>query len=346
MRYIGGKKLLLPYIKEIIESKTNNVKVISDLFSGSGIVSKFFKEEGYNTISNDLMYFCTILLKGTLALNKIPNFKKLIKVINEEPIQYLNNLKVENTNFLNTDYFIYNNYSPIGNRMYFTEKNALKIDLIRLIIDKWKKEKLIDDLEFYYLLTSLLEAVPYVSNITGVYGAYLKFWDKRALKDIILEKPKILECNTTHKIYNEDANELTRKIKKVDLSYLDPPYNQRQYLPNYHILETIAKYDNPNIKGVTGLREYVEEKSKYCVKKEILNTFDDLIKNIKTRYILLSYNTEGLLKQEEIINILKKYGIKNTIEVYKIKYNRYKNNLTNDNKNLKELLFFIEKKEE
>ena len=346
MRYIGGKKLLLPYIKEIIESKTNNVKVISDLFSGSGIVSKFFKEEGYNTISNDLMYFCTILLKGTLALNKIPNFKKLIKVINEEPIQYLNNLKVENTNFLNTDYFIYNNYSPIGNRMYFTEKNALKIDLIRLIIDKWKKEKLIDDLEFYYLLTSLLEAVPYVSNITGVYGAYLKFWDKRALKDIILEKPKILECNTTHKIYNEDANELTRKIKKVDLSYLDPPYNQRQYLPNYHILETIAKYDNPKIKGVTGLREYVEEKSKYCVKKEILNTFDDLIKNIKTRYILLSYNTEGLLKQEEIINILKKYGIKNTIEVYKIKYNRYKNNLTNDNKNLKELLFFIEKKEE
>ena len=292
MRYIGGKKLLLPYIKEIIESKTNNVKVISDLFSGSGIVSKFFKEEGYNTISNDLMYFCTILLKGTLALNKIPNFKKLIKVINEEPIQYLNNLKVENTNFLNTDYFIYNNYSPIGNRMYFTEKNALKIDLIRLIIDKWKKEKLIDDLEFYYLLTSLLEAVPYVSNITGVYGAYLKFWDKRALKDIILEKPKILECNTTHKIYNEDANELTRKIKKVDLSYLDPPYNQRQYLPNYHILETIAKYDNPKIKGVTGLREYVEEKSKYCVKKEILNTFDYLIKNIKTRYILLSYNTE------------------------------------------------------
>lgn len=346
MRYIGGKKLLLPYIKEIIETKTNNVKVISDLFSGSGIVSKFFKEEGYNTISNDLIYFCTILLKGTLALNKIPNFKKLIKVINEEPIQYLNNLKVENTNFLNTDYFIYNNYSPIGNRMYFTEKNALKIDLIRLIIDKWKKEKLIDDLEFYYLLTSLLEAVPYVSNITGVYGAYLKFWDKRALKDIILEKPKILECNTTHKIYNEDANELTRKIKKVDLSYLDPPYNQRQYLPNYHILETIAKYDNPKIKGVTGLREYVEEKSKYCVKKEILNTFDDLIKNIKTRYILLSYNTEGLLKQEEIINILKKYGIKNTIEVYKIKYNRYKNNLTNDNKNLKELLFFIEKKEE
>lgn len=346
MRYIGGKKLLLPYIKEIIEIKTNNVKVISDLFSGSGIVSKFFKEEGYSTISNDLIYFCTILLKGTLALNKIPNFKKLTKVINEEPIQYLNNLKVENTNFLNTDYFIYNNYSPIGNRMYFTEKNALKIDLIRLIIDKWKKEKLIDDLEFYYLLTSLLEAVPYVSNITGVYGAYLKFWDKRALKDIILEKPKILECNTTHKIYNEDANELTRKIKKVDLAYLDPPYNQRQYLPNYHILETIAKYDNPKIKGVTGLREYVEEKSKYCVKKEILNTFDDLIKNIKTRYILLSYNTEGLLKQEEIINILKKYGIKNTIEVCKIKYNRYKNNLTNDNKNLKELLFFIEKKEE
>lgn len=89
--------------------------------------------------------------------------------------------------------FIYNNYSPVGQceRMYFQPENALKIDIIRLTIEKWYTEELITENEYFYLLSSLINAVPFVSNITGVYAAYLKFWDKRTYKTIKLTEPII-----------------------------------------------------------------------------------------------------------------------------------------------------------
>lgn len=114
-------------------------------------------------------------------------------------------------------------------------------------------------------------------------------------------------------------------------------------MPNYHVLETIAKYDNPNIKGVTGLRDYSEQKSDYCRKDSVFNAFEDLIKTTNSRYIILSYNTEGLLSHNEIISILEKYGKKSTVDYKFIDYKRYKNAQTNKNKNLKEILYFVEK---
>lgn len=122
-----------------------------------------------------------------------------------------------------------------------------------------------------------------------------------------------------------------------------PPYNQRQYLPNYHVLETIAKYDNPEIRGLTGLRDYSEQKSDYCRKDSAFNAFEGLISKTKSRYIVLSYNTEGILSHDEIISILGKYGKKDTLDFKYIDYRRYKNAQTNQNKNLKEVLYFVEK---
>ena len=116
-------------------------------------------------------------------------------------------------------------------------------------------------------------------------------------------------------------------------------------MPNYHVLETIAKYDNPNIKGVTGLRDYSEQKSDYCRKYSALNAFEDLIKKTNSRYIVISYNTEGLLPHNEIISILEKYGKQSTVDYKFIDYKRYKNAQTNKNKNLKEILYFVEKEQ-
>lgn len=340
MRFIGGKTLIIPQILKLIDEKTQNVKVISDFFSGSGAVSHGFKSAGFNTVSSDLMYFSYVLLRGTIQLNEEPTFEKLnVKC----PIHYLNRLTIENSPHYDTnDFFVLNNYSPKGGRMYFTEHNSIKIDLMRKTIEDWKKNSLIDDNEYYYLLASLLEAIPFVSNIAGVFGAYLKHWDKRALKELRLKKPNLLLNNTKSKVYNDDANSLVATIE-TDLSYFDPPYNQRQYLPNYHVLETIAKYDNPIIKGVTGLRNYSEEKSSFCSSSTALSSFEELVRMAKTRYIILSYNTEGLLSDTDITNVLKKYGIAETFYSVQIAYSRYKNAQTKHNKNLKEMLYFIEK---
>lgn len=341
MRFIGGKTLIIPYILKLIKEKTIDVKSISDVFAGSGVVSREFKNHGYDIISNDLMYFSYVLLRGTVGINSKLEFKNL-NISN--PIEYLNNLSLENTNIDLKNCFTYQNYSPKGGRMYFTEDNALKIDLIRTQIENWYEAYTINEDEYFYLLTCLIEAVPFVSNITGVFGAYLKHWDKRALNNLELKNVDLSINNSVGQAYNEDSNKLIQNIK-TDLAYFDPPYNQRQYLPNYHILETIAKYDFPKIKGVTGLRDYSEQKSDYCRKDSVFNAFKDLIKNTNSKYIILSYNTEGLLSHDEIISILEKYGKQSTVDYKFIDYRRYKNSQTNKNKNLKEVLYFVEKEQ-
>lgn len=339
MRFIGGKTLIMPYIVELIKEKTVDVKSISDVFAGSGFVSREFKNLGYDVISNDLMYFSYILLRGTVGINTKLEFKNLHI---SDPIEYLNHLDLGKINTDISDCFVYQNYSPNGGRMYFTEQNALKIDIIRIQIENWYKDMLINEDEYFYLLACLIEAVPFVSNITGVYGAFLKHWDNRALNTLDVKKVDLVNNRAKGMAYHEDANKLIERIH-TDLAYFDPPYNQRQYLPNYHVLETIAKYDNPKIKGVTGLRDYSEQKSDYCRKDTVLHTFDDLISKTKSRYIVASYNTEGILSHDEIISVLDKYGKKGTVACKFIDYRRYKNAQTNKNKNLKEVLYFVEK---
>ncbi|WP_314315384.1 DNA adenine methylase [Negativicoccus succinicivorans] len=339
MRFIGGKTLIMPYIVELIKEKTVDVKSISDVFAGSGFVSREFKNLGYDVISNDLMYFSYVLLRGTVGINTKLEFKNL-HISN--PVEYLNHLDLDDINTDISDCFVYQNYSPNGGRMYFTEQNALKIDIIRIQIENWYKDFLINEDEYFYLLACLIEAVPFVSNITGVYGAFLKHWDNRALNTLDVKKVDLVNSRAKGMAYHEDANKLIERIH-TDLAYFDPPYNQRQYLPNYHVLETIAKYDNPKIKGVTGLRDYSEQKSDYCRKDTVLHAFDDLISKTKSRYIVASYNTEGILAHDEILSILDKYGKKGTVACKFIDYRRYKNAQTNKNKNLKEVLYFVEK---
>ncbi len=339
MRFIGGKTLIMPYIVELIKEKTVDVKSISDVFAGSGFVSREFKNLGYDVISNDLMYFSYVLLRGTVGINTKLEFKNL-HISN--PVEYLNHLDLDDINTDISDCFVYQNYSPNGGRMYFTEQNSLKIDIIRIQIENWYKDFLINEDEYFYLLACLIEAVPFVSNITGVYGAFLKHWDNRALNTLDVKKVDLVNNRAKGMAYHEDANKLIERIH-TDLAYFDPPYNQRQYLPNYHVLETIAKYDNPKIKGVTGLRDYSEQKSDYCRKDTVLHAFDDLISKTKSRYIVASYNTEGILSHDEIISVLDKYGKKGTVACKFIDYRRYKNAQTNKNKNLKEVLYFVEK---
>lgn len=333
---------MLDSINDVIKENTEGVTSVLDIFAGSTIVSENFKQQGYKVYSNDFLYFSYVLLKGTIGVNKRPKFRHLgIK----EPIEYLNGLSIDNNNINKDELFIYKNYSPNDDceRMYFQNKNAKKIDIIRQKIEEWKVEGLLTQQEYFYLLASLISAVPYVANITGVYAAYLKHWDKRTYNDLKLEHPTLIDNGVRNLCYNQDANKLIRKIK-ADLLYCDPPYNERQYLPNYHILETIAKYDNPLIYGKTGMREYgEEEKSSYSKKNEAIITFDELIKKAKCKYILVSYNNEGILKTEEIEEILKKYGDEETFKLYEYSYRRYKNKIPNNEKGLKEQLYFIKK---
>ncbi len=341
MRYIGGKSNLLEDIGKVIFNYTEGVSDVIDIFCGSGVVSSYLKLNNYNVIGNDIMYFAYVLSRGTTGLNKIPKFSSL-KISN--PIRYLNELRIENTDIDIKDCFIYQNYTPHDNieRMYFQKNNAIKIDIIRITIERWKESGLINEDEYYYLLASLIAAVPYVSNIAGVYGAYLKFWEKRTYKKLEIKEPATIIKGDAW-FYNENCDKLlVSKDIKGDLLYADPPYNSRQYLPNYHILETIAEYDYPNIHGITGLRDYQKQRSDFCMVKKVEGAFRRLIENAKVRYVLISYNSEGLLSTEVLSKICKEYAKTGTFRLFEMSYRRYNNAKTKPG-SVKEQLYFFEK---
>jgi len=338
MRYIGGKSNLLNDIQNVINQSTVNVNTIIDIFSGSGVVSSFLKRNNYNVIGNDIMYFSYILSRGTTALNQVPTFANLGIA---DPIAYLNNLDIANTNINLDDCFIYQNYSPHEDitRMYFQNDNAIKIDIIRITIEEWFTHHLINDDEYYYLLAALISAVPYVSNITGVYGAYLKHWDARTYNTLTLRAPNIITSTVNAVFYNNNCDTILPNIVG-DLLYADPPYNSRQYLPNYHVLETIARYDNPEIHGVTGMRNYQNQRSDFCTVRGVEDAFRRMIDNAHVRYILISYNNEGLLPTERLSAICQEYAINNSFELHEIGYRRYNNAGTTPGDVIEQLYFF------
>ena len=342
MRFIGSKALLLLEIENVIKKNVKSAEIFCDIFAGTSVVGRYFKKD-YKIISNDLLYFSYVLQKASIEINKKPLYNKLQKSLGINPFDYLHNEDITLDSF-NEAPFIYQNYSPNEDcdRQYFTNENALRIDFIRQSIEKWKKEELINEQEYFYLLAALIEGIPFISNIAGTYGAFLKHWDKRALKKFELIQLDLLDNNKNNISFNKDSNNLIKEISG-DILYIDPPYNQRQYAPNYHILETVARYDNPQIKGKTGLRPYNDIKSKYCVKKEVLRSFQELICSANFKHIIVSYSTEGIMSVEDIENTLKEYGKHNTYKLYKIPYRRYKHRPGKVEHDLHELLFYIKK---
>jgi adenine-specific DNA methylase len=324
MRYYGNKTKLLPFIEQVVKSTgVNGTSNFVDLFSGTCSVGKRFKELGYTVIANDTLEFAYALSKTFIELNSQPKFKKLKKSLklkddNKLLFEYINNFNTLNIGFISQ------NYAPQGGRMYFSDENALRIDTFRTLFHEWKQSDLINELEFYYLITSLLQAVNLVSNVSGTYGAYLKTWDSRALKPLILQEVEIIESKNKNKAFKCDANELIKEIKP-DILYLDPPYNGRQYASNYFILELIAEgwFDSvPEIYGETGMRKYDHQKSDYASKTKASNALEDLIFNsTKAKYVILSYNNEGIIPTSFIQNTLERMG---EVEIHTEDHKRYR----------------------
>ena len=295
MNYIGSKQKLSSFISTAVNSVVGNdlsQKTFCDLFAGTGIVGRTFKNEVKKVISNDLEYYSFVLNKNYIENHKPIDYKSII--------EKLNGLE-------GVEGFVFNEYSENGNaqRLYFSENNGKKIDAIRQKIEDWKIANKINSNVYYFLLASLLESADKVANTASVYGAYLKQIKKSAQKELILE-PAFYQINDNeHEVFNEDSNVLIQKIEG-DVLYLDPPYNARQYGSNYHILNTIAKYDAFIPKGKTGLRNY--NRSEYCSKIKVKQSFEELLKNAAFQYTFLSYNNEGLMSEEEIRTIMSKYG--------------------------------------
>lgn len=341
MKYIGNKTRIIKFIEYCLKKEGivyENANVI-DLFAGTGSVSSFFLKNGSTVFSCDNMFYSICEQYRVNYFKKEPDFYELSKYLKDcsldSVLYHLNNLTPKKGYF-------YDNYAPSGTyeRKYFSDNNAMKIDAIREEIRKW--EPLLPDEKRNFLLGILMCAADRVSNTSGTYGAYLKIWRSMALKELILEKPGFLN-NGECIIELGDVIECVRRHPNVDIIYMDPPYNKRQYASNFHVLENIVIYDKAVLKGKTGLRDYEKQKSDYCIKSKVKKAFEELIFNVNTKYLVMSYSTEGLLAEEEILEILNKVG--ETV-VYRYNYRRFKTNAwTDKNTNLQELLFICKVKQ-
>lgn len=327
--YIGSKIKLLDFIGENIEKYTNKpldeIKSFADLFSGTGVVGYYMIQNDIpKVISNDIQYYAHVI--SSIWISKNVDLDKMKTIINDTN-EYISKIKEcdiidDNCNF------VYNNYSPKGNRMFFTKLNAYKIDKIRQRIEELNS--LTTD-EYHLLIKILLYAVISVSNIASTFGSFIKKFKNTALKDISLNIEMLdllINCECDHTCFNKDIIELldTNDLSDIEVCYLDSPYNNRKYSANYFVLEAISKYDNPELKGKTGNLVKEESGAKlFCSKTTAKQSFTNILNKIKSKYVFISYNSESIIPKSNIIQILEQTGWEKITCIEK-NYTRFKSN--------------------
>jgi len=316
MNYIGSKHRLSDFIKTTVKEVCGDdlsQKTFCDLFAGTGSVGRNFKPLVKSVIANDLEYYSYVLNR-----NYIGNHKELLS---ETYFDQLNSLE-------GISGFIYTHYGEGGgsDRLYFSKENAQKIDAIRQKIETWKHTGTISEDIYFLLLASLIESADKIANTASVYGAFLKKIKVMAALPIQLEPASFDKTTNSHTVFHEDGNALVKKIEG-DILYLDPPYNVRQYGSNYHILNTIAKYDTFVPRGKTGLRNY--NRSAYCSSVKVEAAFEELIKNAQFKYIFLSYSNEGLMPPNIVRSIMQHYG---KYDLATVDYKRFKADMNRKHK--------------
>ena len=263
MNYIGSKQKLAPWIKEVVEEvyvgKLEDA-IFADIFAGTGQVARHFKKHVKKVITNDLESYSFILNS-----HYIGNTKRI------ESVEIANQSKVG---------VISKQFSEVGDmkRKYFTKENAQLIDGLRDSIEKLLVDKKINKNQYYWLMASLIESADSVANTASIYGAYLKEYKKTALKPLNFKLVPYEITEQKNEIYQMDANQLIKKISG-DILYLDPPYNARQYGANYHVLNKIIENKDFKSEKITGLTDY--NKSDYCKKDKVFETFESLIRDAK-----------------------------------------------------------------
>lgn len=271
-RYIGSKAKLAQWIKLILQTECKDCSSFFDVFSGTGIVTKTMLDEYDEFVMNDLLYSNEVIYRGFL-LNTGFNFDKLLKI----KYKY-NELNAQQIN----DHYFSDNF---GER-FFSRNDARKIGFIRDDIEEKYYKNKINEKEKYILLSSLIYSADRISNTVGHYEAYIK--GKKIPDEFYFELIEPMNVQQKNiRFFRQDSNELANKIT-ADIAFVDPPYNSRQYSRFYHVLETLVKWDQPELFGVA-MKPKEENMSEYC-RNSAPKVFEDLINKLKAKYIAVTYN--------------------------------------------------------
>jgi adenine-specific DNA-methyltransferase len=320
-RYIGSKNKLIEWIFSIINEECEG-DCFADVFAGTGVVSAVAAKHFKKIILNDFLHSNYVIYHAFFG-NEYWNKNKIDSIIKD-----FNNICADD---LDDNYFS-NNFGG----KYFSKNSAKTIGFIRESIEKNKKN--LTKREYFMLIASLLYSIDKIANTVGHYDAYFK---KDYIKDDFFMKPIDPIDVVDVSIFKEDTNILAKKIK-ADIVYMDPPYNSRQYSRFYHVLETLTKWDKPNLYGVA-LKPEAENMSDYC-RANAKDKFAELVNDLDARYLVVSYNntydsksnsSKNKITLQEIEKILKTKG---KTKVFEKSYRHFNAGNTNFD-NHKEYLF-------
>lgn len=352
--YLGNKRSLIGYIeteiKEIALSLKKEKLICADLFSGSGIVSRMLKAYSKKLIVNDLENYSKVINSCYLT-NKIDFPKEKYYELKNKIEELCQKEKISG--------IITKNYAPkddsniqAGERVFYTRENALLIDTYRFLIDKVVTD---EGLKKFFLAPLITQASIHV-NTSGVFKGFYK--DKntgigcfgasgrnalsRIFGKIELKEPIFSNFEAEVEIYQKDTVLLAKELKNLDVAYLDPPYNQHPYGSNYFMLNLILKNKlDVEISKVSGITQDWN-RSVFNKADTALKAMKEIIETLDSRFIIISYNSEGFISFEEMTEMLKKYGKLKTIE---IEYNTFRGsrNLSSRKIYVNEYLFVLEK---
>lgn len=323
-RYLGSKYKLLDFIDEVVTTHCSDAKSFVDIFSGTGVVAQRFNNRFAlhinDMLKTNVLAYQAFFANDPVALDKL----KLL-------IAEYNSINLTKDNY----------YSINFADTYLSKANMRKVGYIREDIESKYINGIINAREKAILITSLLFAIDRIANTVGHYDAYRKEGDLS--KPLILDVPDLDDSfNNNNNIYQLDANQLAPKLGSVDIVYLDPPYNSRQYGDAYHFLENVATHLQPEVFGVARKMDRQHLKSDFCTSKAIA-AFKDLISNLDCKYILVSYNNTGTkinarsnakISDQQILETLQSRG---DVEVFETAYNVFTTGKTQINEHTERL---------
>jgi adenine-specific DNA-methyltransferase len=364
VRYIGNKTRLLPFIRRTIKRLAIPPGVAHDAFAGTAAVARALKADGWRVVASDVMTYSYVLQRAYVVASRVPSLERLR---DGEPAAA--RLLGHTTREANGDGaaaallaagrwladapdsatgFIAEHFAPAGGRMYFTDENARRIDAARAQLHCWHAAGLIDDDAFYLLLAGIIEGADRVANTAGVYAAYIKRWQPNAQRPFTLVPELPVERELLCAANLADAGEVAARLGPIDLLYVDPPYNARQYSGYYHVPEIIARgwFDAPlRVRGKTGLPDERALPSPWCSRRAAPRALHELLSATGATHVLVSYNSEGVIPDAQLRDAMKSHAIDGRVKVFTHAYRRYRADSDREGRRytgdaVKELLYY------
>ncbi|TQM61742.1 DNA adenine methylase [Humibacillus xanthopallidus] len=335
-RYLGNKTRLTDWIVGEIARILPVGSTIADPMCGTAAVSIALARAGYAVTAADALTFPVIHARARLLAKQPPAFKALGGYV--KALHWMRSAAP-------MEGYFFREFGEGGKpangrppRLYFSATNAAHIDGVRDGIRQLAAAGVLTEVEHSVLLHHLILGANKVANISGTYGYFLRKLSRSALQPLAFEPIEFEPTPCHHTVLQGPVEQLASTLT-TDAVYLDPPYTKRQYAGNYHVLETLAREDEPVAAGDGGLRPWTDQASDFCYRRSAGQAFRETLKRLEVPHVFISYSEDGQVQEDELLSILRDFG---KVTLHEQPHARYRSNDRVKDGSVLERLYHVE----